>query len=92
MRCVPRDLTYHVYAAAPRALRIRTRVLVGGTSSASFRGARRTDRSVSGGLRAVGTPGVRPVRIASRRLARENPRFSELRNLVRCVPQVLTYI
>ena len=36
MRCVPRDLTYHVYAAAPRALRIRTRVLVGGTSSASF--------------------------------------------------------
>ena len=81
MRCVPRDLTYHVYAAAPRALRIRTRVLVGGTSSASFHGARRTDCSVSGGLRAVRTPGVLCVCFGPVRLADENPRFSG-RNLV----------
>ena len=37
-------------------------------------------------------PGARTAHIGSVRLARENPRFSELRNLVRCVPQVLTYI
>ena len=37
------------------------------------------------------TFGVRPVRIASRRLADENPLFEELRNLMRCVPQALMY-
>ena len=34
---------------------------------------------------------VRPVRIASRRLADDNPRFSGMRNLMRCVPQDLEY-
>ena len=33
---------------------------------------------------------VRPVRIASRRLADENPLFGGLRNLMRCVPGRLT--
>ena len=61
------------YTSALRALRIRTRFLVGcGTASAVF----------PGGLRAVRTFGVRPVRCASRRLAGENLRFSGLRNRV----------
>ena len=34
---------------------------------------------------------VRPVRIASRRLVHQNPRFSGMRNLMRGVPQVLMY-
>ena len=82
MRCVPRSLMYVQYTSTPRALRIRTRVFVGGgTSSAAFHGARRTDRSVSGGLRAVRSFGVPCVRCASRRLADENPRFGGRRNL-----------
>ena len=68
-----------MYAAPPDALRTRTRVLMGGASSASFRE----------GLRAVRTPGVPCVRIASARLADENPRFNG-RNLMHCVPRDLT--
>ena len=37
------------------------------------------------------TFGVRPVRIASRRLADENPPFGGMRNLMRCVPRSLMY-
>ena len=76
MRRVPRVLMYVQYTSHPRALRIRTRFLVGcGTSSAAF----------PGGLRAVRTFGVRPVRCASRRLAGENLRFSGLRNVTRAL-------
>ena len=70
------------YTSAPCALRVRTRVLAGcGTSSAAF----------PGGLRAVRTFGVRPVRCASRRLAGENLHFSGMRNLLRhqfCPPSL----
>ena len=70
------------YTSASRALRIRTRVLW----------VRNLTRRVPRSLMYSSRPGARTAHIGSVRLARENPRFSELRNLVRCVPQVLTYI